>query len=83
MIENYQDEEHPLASNITLTQAVATSLRKKYQYEFSFFTVKGVNNIVHGKNNQMSRNYTDLQDYVEEIEYLKKYYRNKNKGGKE
>ena len=50
MIENYQDEEHPLASNITLTQAVATSLRKKYQYEFSFFTVKGVNNIVHGKN---------------------------------
>jgi hypothetical protein len=74
---------HPLESNITLTQAAFTSLHKKYEYDFNFFMVKSINNIIYHKGNQLSRNYTDLLDYIEDVEYFKKYYHEKNKNGKE
>ena len=83
MNEVSDQQTHPLESNITLTQAAVTLLHKKYEYDFSFFMVKHINNIIYQKNNELSRNYTDLLDYIEDVEYLKKYYRERNKNGKE
>jgi len=45
--------------------------------------VKDINNIIYHKNSEQSRNYTDLLDYVEEVEYLKKYYNERKNNGKE
>ena len=83
MQEDRGSPNHPLESNITLTQAAVTLLHNKYQYDFDFFMVKGINNIIYSKGNELSRNYIDLVDYIEDVEYFKKYYRRKNKSGKE
>ena len=45
--------------------------------------VKGINNIIYEKRTELSRDYLDMLDYIEDVEYFKKYYREKNKNGKE
>jgi len=83
MNQDRENQHHPLKGSVFLTQAAATLLQNKYEYEFSFFVVKGINNIIYHKNSEQSRNYTDLLDYVEEVEYLKKYYNERKNNGKE
>ena len=58
-------------------------LNQKYENQFYFFEAKGISSIIYSDNsNTKSRNYKDVLDFIDDTEYCKKYYRSKNKSGK-
>ena len=61
-------------SNITLTQSVVKHLRDKYVDSFDFFQDKDINEIIFQKKSTTQRQYIDLLDYMEDTDYLKRYY---------
>lgn len=73
----------PSSSIFSLTQSADQLLFRKYDSKFSFFLLKGINQIIFDQKSKLIvRDFKATMDYCEDTEYLKRYYRFRSSQGK-
>lgn len=75
---------NPVACNFILTQSARKHICRKYDCRFNFYQAKSINQIVFNRRSEeVTLAAKDIAVFVEQTEYLKRYYSSKNTAGRD
>lgn len=75
---------NPVTSNFILTQSAREHICRKYDCGFNFYQAKSINQVVYNRRREeVTLAAKDIAVFVEDTEYLKRYYSSKNALGKD
>lgn len=70
---------NPVISNFILTQSAREHICRKYDCGFNFYQAKSINQVVYNRRREeVTLAAKDIAVFVEDTEYLKRYYSSKN-----